>query len=95
MVPKYAKSCEGLTTILLDDLWIISTDLQFTPANSFIARSTFYGPTSRDHLEVCPIRLVTSHDCHMIQVIHLLVDIVHLIGPVEVVIIISVFLIHL
>ena len=52
--------------ILLDDLWIISTNLQFTPANSFVARSTFYGPTSHDHLEVCPIRLVASHDCHMI-----------------------------
>ncbi|XP_065909970.1 5'-3' DNA helicase ZGRF1-like isoform X2 [Dysidea avara] len=38
-----------------DDLWIVSHDAQFTPTNSFVARSTFYGPTSSLHLEVCPI----------------------------------------
>jgi len=40
----------------LDDLWIISCDTQFTPMNSFVARSTFYGPTSGLYLEVCPVR---------------------------------------
>ena len=45
----------------LDDLWIVSSDTDFTPINSFVARSTFYGPTSGLHLEVCPVRWV----CHM------------------------------
>ncbi|XP_070545124.1 uncharacterized protein [Ptychodera flava] len=38
-----------------DDLWIISKDLNFDPANTFIAKSVFHGPSSSCEIEIEPV----------------------------------------
>lgn len=38
-----------------DDLWIVSRDLSFDLASTFLAKSTYYGPTSGNEVEIEPI----------------------------------------
>lgn len=40
---------------LSDDLWIVSRDLSFELASTFLAKSTYYGPTSGNEVEIEPI----------------------------------------
>lgn len=41
--------------LLADDLWIVSTDLSFDLTSTFLAKSTYYGPTSGNEVEIEPI----------------------------------------
>ncbi|XP_075926861.1 5'-3' DNA helicase ZGRF1 isoform X2 [Petromyzon marinus] len=43
-----------------DDLWVISTDAGFPPANVMVVCSVFYGPSASGELEVSPLREHTS-----------------------------------
>lgn len=47
---------------MLDDIWIISSNLSFAPQNPndifFIARSVYHGPTYNGYLEVIEIVFV-------------------------------------
>ena len=38
-----------------DDIWIVSAGLEFDPSMSFVARSTFYGPSSSLEVEIEPL----------------------------------------
>ncbi|RDD41438.1 Protein ZGRF1, partial [Trichoplax sp. H2] len=38
-----------------DDIWVISQQLSFEPSLTFIAKSTFYGPSSSSEIEIVPI----------------------------------------
>lgn len=41
--------------LLADDLWIVSRDLSFDLTSTFLAKSTYYGPTSGNEVEIEPI----------------------------------------
>ncbi|XP_069124760.1 uncharacterized protein [Argopecten irradians] len=38
-----------------DDLWIISTTLNFLPSQTFLAKSAYFGPNSANELEIEPV----------------------------------------
>ena len=49
---QYMKSLQYLFT---DDIWLISQQLDFNPKCTFFAKSTYYGPSSSDEVEIEPI----------------------------------------
>ncbi|XP_060575615.1 uncharacterized protein LOC132733052 [Ruditapes philippinarum] len=57
-----------------DDIWVISKHLDFDPVQSFLARSTYYGPSSSLEVEIEPLALYSpsnwQHEvvCHAILV---------------------------
>jgi hypothetical protein len=46
-----------LCLYILDDIWVISKHLDFDPVQSFLARSTYYGPSSSLEVEIEPLAL--------------------------------------
>ncbi|XP_063969613.1 uncharacterized protein LOC129281362 isoform X1 [Lytechinus pictus] len=46
---------EHSSTYAKDDLWIVSQDLTFDPACSFVAKSRFHGPSSTSEIEIEPL----------------------------------------
>ncbi len=52
VVLKYRDSSSLYTK---DDIWIISKTINFEPRTTFVAKSSFYGPSSSGDLEVEPI----------------------------------------
>ncbi|XP_041485065.1 LOW QUALITY PROTEIN: protein ZGRF1-like [Lytechinus variegatus] len=46
---------EHSSTYAKDDLWIVSQDLTFDPACSFVAKSMFHGPSSTNEIEIEPL----------------------------------------
>nr|XP_054773282.1 protein ZGRF1-like [Lytechinus pictus] len=46
---------EHSSTYAKDDLWIVSQDLTFDPACSFVAKSMFHGPSSTSEIEIEPL----------------------------------------
>ena len=47
----------------VDDIWIISKNVNFEPKATFVAKSSFYGPSSNGDLEIEPVRSVYNLDC--------------------------------
>ncbi|XP_033122340.1 uncharacterized protein LOC117121304 isoform X2 [Anneissia japonica] len=46
---------EVSSTYAKDDLWVISSSLQFDPACSFIAKSIYHGPSSNMEIQIEPV----------------------------------------
>ncbi|VDI21857.1 Hypothetical predicted protein [Mytilus galloprovincialis] len=55
-----------------DDLWIISRHLDFRPSSTVLCKSTYYGPTSGNEVEIepiasfCPSNWSNGEKCHAI-----------------------------
>jgi len=52
----FLSSLEGGACVLfIDDLWIVSRHLDFRPSSTILCKSTYYGPTSANEVEIEPI----------------------------------------
>ncbi|KAM9330477.1 5'-3' DNA helicase ZGRF1 [Gastrophryne carolinensis] len=47
---------EGSSAYSKDDLWVVSKTLDFDTIDTFIACSSFYGPTSNNDIEIVPLK---------------------------------------